>query len=277
MTSNILFFLRGQLGSRPSRESWLELDPSYLSSAWGERGEIRPIVAWGAFFSCLGWFLILAPLIQTAFVLSRGGKRLVGPHLFMVSVAISATIIELLAHLMEVGLTGAEQLISKDFNLDNWTSQGDGTGWRVLELISITVRGMLLWIDAFESLALFGFMIVMHVSVSREGAEMGKGFTDSSSPRLHTFTKAFALYGLFVGLLCGLDFLAYALRFVNFLTFMRMARYMHIILGVVFFPIWLLCLAWQLPKATQRYEIDEKRSVMQLEEMTRFIENSETK
>ena len=137
---------------------------------------------------------------------------------------------------------------------------------------------MLLWIDAFESLALFGFMIVVHVSVSREGAEPGKGLAadGSSSPRQPAFTRTFALYGLFVGILCGLDFVAYALRFASFVTFTRMARYMHLIVGVVFFPIWLLSLAWQLPKATQRYEIDEKRSAVQLEEMARFIESSGT-
>ena len=70
-------------------------------------------------------------------------------------------IIELLARLLTVGMTNAAQWLAKDFNLDDWDSEGDGTGWRVLEMIHIVTRGMVLWIDAFEALALLGIAIVI--------------------------------------------------------------------------------------------------------------------
>ena len=82
--------------------------------------------------------------------------------------AIAGSIIELLARLMTVGMTNASEWLARDFNLDDWDTQGDGTGWRVLEMIHIVTRGMTLWIDAFESLALFGIVALIFYSVMAE-------------------------------------------------------------------------------------------------------------
>ena len=78
-----------------------------------------------------------------------------GLHMALASLGICGGIIELLARLLTVGMTNAAQWLAKDFNLDNWDTTGDGTGWRVLEMIHIVTRGMILWIDAFEALAFF--------------------------------------------------------------------------------------------------------------------------
>ena len=74
-----------------------------------------------------------------------------------------------------------------------------------------------------------------------------------------TFSKCLANYGLFVGLLALLDFVADLLRFVNWPLFGRMAMIMNILLGVIFLPVWLLCLARELPSATERFEREEGR------------------
>ena len=47
----------------------------------------------------------------------------------------------MLARLLLVGMNNAAEWLAKDFNLDSWTSENDGTGWRVLEMIHIVTRG----------------------------------------------------------------------------------------------------------------------------------------
>ena len=213
--------------------------------------------------------------------------------------AVCGGIIELMARLLTVGMTNASQWLAKDFNLDDWDSQGDGTGWRVLEMIHIVTRGMLLWIDAFEALALFGIVVLIFYSVATEpkfrmkrhqasrsaventahddGADAASDPPPSAAPpqaafaavstkvaTKPTFTKCFTWYGLFVGLLALVDFTADVLRFVNWSLFGRIAMATNILLGVIFLPIWLLCLARQLPLSTERFEREEKRAAVLL-------------
>jgi hypothetical protein len=212
------------------------------------------------------------------------------PTVFISKLALCGGIIELLARLLVAGMTNASLWIAQDFNLEDWDN-GDvmGTGWRVLEMIHIVTAGMLLWIDAFESLALFGIVSVIFYSVETEprflakrrnnnaapaivventwnedgaslssGAAAGAG-TTSKVPVKPTFSYCFASYGLFVGLLALLDFVADVLRFVNWSMFGRMAMAMNVVLGVIFLPIWILFLACELPAATERYELEESR------------------
>lgn len=219
--------------------------------------------------------------------------------------AIAGSIIELLARLMTVGMTNASEWLARDFNLDDWDTQGDGTGWRVLEMIHIVTRGMTLWIDAFESLALFGIVALIFYSVMAEpkykmkrsasqsivvngesseddGADAASGTSGSTAsttapastsppqsafaavstkvPIKPTFTKCFAWFGLFIGTLAIVDFLADVLRFVDWKFFGRIAMATNVLLGAIFLPIWLLCLARQLPMATERFEREEKRA-----------------
>jgi len=74
-----------------------------------------------------------------------------------------------------------------------------------------------------------------------------------------TFSKCFVWYGLFVGLLAIVDFLADVLRFVNWRIFGRVAIATNTLLGVFFLPVWILCLAQQLAAATEHFEREEMR------------------
>ena len=206
--------------------------------------------------------------------------------------AICGGIIELLARLLVAGMTNASLWLAQDFNLEDW-DDGDvmGTGWRVLEMIHIVTAGMLLWIDAFESLALFGIVSVIFYSIETEPRFEVKRRNDNAAPAIvventwneddaspssgaaagaaegtttkvpvkPTFSQCFANYGLFVGLLALLDFVADVCRFVNWSVFGRMAMAMNLVLGVFLLPIWLLVLAKELPAATARYEREESR------------------
>ncbi len=172
---------------------------------------------------------------------------------------------------------------------------------------------MLLWIDAFESLALFGIFALLFYSVTTETAlikrDLAKKLTnetengvmkdvfESSSdcadyeesastpppaafevaPERSTassesfgivkpsFSKRFVYFGLFVGSIALLDFFAEIFRFLNWTLFGRLSMLTNIFMGGVLFPIWLTCLAWQLPGATVRFETAEHRARVSLE------------
>lgn len=216
-----------------------------------------------------------------------------------------------------VGMTNAAMWLSKDFNLSNWTSEtsNDGTGWRVLEMIHTVTHGMLctshsllplvfciklmfgcftgmiLWVDAFETLIMFGIVTVIYYSVSSElsprssgtvedesaglgsdsmdriGVELdtisnpdstppSKAFNDlSSKVAIHTtFNKCFINYGVFLGAVSIIDFIMDVLRFVNWKVFGSLSMALNVIIGVILLPVWLLIFAKQLPVATEKFE-----------------------
>jgi hypothetical protein len=157
--------------------------------------------------------------------------------------------------------------------------------------------GMTVWVDAFESLAMFGIVYLLFFSVSTESKyktkrssdripdDQGLDLDDSDnmdrigveldaisnpdtnqpptsafngvSPKVEippTFNKCFINYGLFIGAISIIDFVADVLRFVNWKVFGRLAMAINVVVGVVLLPIWLLIFAKQLPAATERFE-----------------------
>mmetsp|Transcript_22002 Transcript_22002/g.46300 ORF Transcript_22002/g.46300 Transcript_22002/m.46300 type:complete len:368 (-) Transcript_22002:219-1322(-) len=334
-TSNILFIVHGAFlykshhtgqddgssNSGFSFNTWKQLDPSYIEERWEVQRNERPILMCAVLFGILAWFSMMGPLVQSAWVLSRGGRRLVGPHVMLAMLAVCGGIIELLARLFYAGMMNASQWLAKDFNLDDWGGEPEGTGWRVLEMIHIVTRGMLLWVDAFEALTFFGIVVILFYSVSTErtiikqtlDSERSRAENDnksisvdgesssdvgdedesttrqrqkkphSSTPPLSafaavsgntsttliivkpSFTKRFVYFGLLIGIISLVDFIADVLRFVNWKLFERIAMATNIIVGVILLPIWLLCLAWQLPGATERFERAEGRAKILLD------------
>mmetsp|Transcript_12037 Transcript_12037/g.21877 ORF Transcript_12037/g.21877 Transcript_12037/m.21877 type:complete len:115 (+) Transcript_12037:881-1225(+) len=63
------------------------------------------------------------------------------------------------------------------------------------------------------------------------------------------FGRKWACFGLFIGVLCLVDFAADIARFVSWRTFEKVALTISIFNSVLFIPLWLLELARQLPKA----------------------------
>ncbi|KAK1739456.1 hypothetical protein QTG54_009999 [Skeletonema marinoi] len=293
---------------------WKDLDPIYIQSRWIQREDSRALMMSAALFGTLAWFFLMVPIVQSAWILSRGGRRLVGPHLLMASLGVVGGIIELLTRLIAVGMNNAQEWLAKDFNLSDWGSEGEssGDGWRVLEMIHIVTRGMLLWIDSFEALAIFGIVVIIWYSVGLEpkfksvkrSLSVDTGVVASSPESENaiiiedeaeesldddsqevpttqqppssafaavsattkvavkpTFTKCFTYYGLFVGFLSAIDFVAAVLRFINWPLFGRIAMVTQTLVGVIFLPIWLLIFAKQLGRATDSFEREEQRRV----------------
>ena len=62
-------------------------------------------------------------------------------HIAIQKLAVFGSLIELLARLLVVGMNNALIWLAKDFNLSNWTSENDGIGWRVLDMIHTVAHG----------------------------------------------------------------------------------------------------------------------------------------
>jgi len=72
---------------------------------------------------------------------------------------------------MIIGVDSVSHWMASDFNLSSWNYRNDGIGWRVLEMVYETCNGIIVWIDAFEWLALSGVLIIIYASVDSEKRE----------------------------------------------------------------------------------------------------------
>lgn len=70
-----------------NEQHWKDLDPDYIQSRWIHREDSRVLLMCAALFGVVAWFFLIVPIVQSAWILSKGGKRLVGPHIFMASVS----------------------------------------------------------------------------------------------------------------------------------------------------------------------------------------------
>lgn len=66
---------------------WKELDSIYIQERWVHQEASRPLMTWAGLFGCMAWFWFMVPILQSAWILSRGGKRLVGVHAMLASVS----------------------------------------------------------------------------------------------------------------------------------------------------------------------------------------------
>eukprot|EP00986_Skeletonema_menzelii_P012188 scaffold6609_cov141-Skeletonema_menzelii.AAC.10 len=320
-TSNILYVVHGALLMKQNSSSQnisSENDATINNNIYDDNNNYNQAQAHSHFHPINFNFTVSAHYVSaiavTPTTYDHWGRRLVGPHLLMASLGVVGGIIELLARLIAVGMNNAQGWLAKDFNLSDWGSEGEssGDGWRVLEMIHIVTRGMLLWIDSFEALAIFGIVIIIWYSVGLEpkfksvkrslsvdtgvvaGSPESENITleDDAEESLDddsqvvasttqqppssafeavsastkvkvkpTFTKCFTYFGLLVGLLSAVDFVAAVLRFINWPLFSRIAMVTQSLVGVIFLPIWLLIFSKQLGRATVSFEREEQRRI----------------
>mmetsp|Transcript_21330 Transcript_21330/g.31247 ORF Transcript_21330/g.31247 Transcript_21330/m.31247 type:complete len:277 (+) Transcript_21330:176-1006(+) len=220
-------------------ELWKELDIDYIQNGWDTLYNRRFFGLVGGLLNAAAWFTLCVPVIEVAWILSKGGKRKLGVHTLMGTLAIGGGVAEILSHLMMVGLENVAGRMSKDFNLDDWVNFNDGTGWRVLEMTTMESYGLVLWVDAFEWLALFGVLLTI--------------FTSARTEKEPSFGKHWANFGVFIAVLCLVDFLANIAIFDERGLFMIITIVISIANTLIFIPVWLLFLARQLPLASPNY------------------------
>lgn len=232
-------------------ESWEKLDPDFLREVFANRAKMSTLSGITSIMSALSIFALIIPMIQVSWILSQGGKRHVGLHAAVCVLAMACGFTELITSLMMIGARGAFSFIVEMFDLDDWQLQrdndedsgGDGTGYRVLEMIDIVVNGMATWMDAFEWVSTFAIMTILFFLVK---AERNSGKV--------TFGKKWSYLGLAIGFFGLFEFIASILRMTSWVFYSRMSFVILICNTLVLLPIWLFVLGRQLPAVRASFE-----------------------
>lgn len=222
---------------------WKSLDPNYLIELWDYRSSVMPLFQAASLFDAFGWLFMTVPIIQLAWALSYGGKRLTAMHTAIAAFAIIACFTEVTSRLLFLGSWGSAHEIYTSFNLENWvgsTSQ-DLAGWRSLEVNWMVVEGLLQWVDAFEWICLFSILTLVYISVGTQMEEARK------------LPMWWARIGLLISFLTIIDFTSDLLHLEEWVSFAKFSVFIAIANTLVLLPIWLVYLAFSLHKILPEY------------------------
>lgn len=245
-TGNLLIFIFYAQESRREHfdyDEYVQLDPELLQKEWEFRVSQRPKFLAAGIINALGWFFFSFPMIQLAWILSQRGAKSLWIHIAIAILALTGSFTEWISRFLYIGSSMATELLYKDFNLDNWIggNADDGIGWRTLEIVHVVTSGLILFIDAFEWMALCLILLLVHISVRRWRV------VDST-----TFGCCWNSLGLFIALLSLLDFVAEVLRLDGFQLFGTVAFVYSFFNRLIFLPIWLIMLGCKLPYAAMK-------------------------
>jgi len=231
---------------------WKEFEGTYLQERWNYRVDHGGIHHTSSIINAVAWLVFTIPLLHAVWLLhnttTRSSSRSL--HLAVALLAIGGAVIELLSALLTVGSNQSLNWIAREFTLDDWGD--DLLGYKVLEVVAMTVHGSLLWIDACEWLFLaiiFGFLLL---SVYRSNREV--------------FSLTWASFGMCMAVLCLIEFVADVLRFQDWRTFSNVANMVSILNRLVLFPIWLMWLGRQI--ITSQKNDDEGTSSFMIKSST---------
>lgn len=227
-------------------DDWLALEPQFLEELWIERANARLLQVDMSIFSALAWFSFVIPVTQTAFLLSEGGTRLTGLHISIVALVLGASMSELLSHMMNIGMNGAIRWMVNDFNLSDWgvSANGvDGVGYRVVEILHILSKGIVVWVDSFEWLALSAITFFICLSIKNDSKE---------TP---TFSSYFGGLSAVITLCSFVTFACNVFQLTQFHTWVPLILTTLILNAFILLPLWLWYLSTAIPAAKARYEV----------------------
>lgn len=160
---------------------------------------------------------------------------------------------ELIARLINTGVSDALAILSTKVNLDDWASASSGeldeVGWRVVEMLHISVRSMSKWIDCFEWICLFVALSIFTLShifelryiISLE--DNGRNSRRKST----TFSRKLAIVGLIVAMSSLLEFIGLIARTISWKSWSFISFVISMMNSMVFLPVWLIQLSRELP------------------------------
>jgi formate hydrogenlyase subunit 4 len=105
----------------------------------------------------------------------------------------------------------------------------------------LRLTGLVLWIDAFEWIALFCILILIYFSVGTQPKEKRK------------LSIWWARMGLFIAFLTFIDFSADVLRLEDWQTFTEIAIVVAVVNTLMLLPSWLIILSCTLHKVMPDY------------------------
>jgi len=227
-------------------DEWHRLDPNFLADMWEQRTVARAIKVNASIFNAVAWFSLIVPVSQAAYLLSEGGSRMIGLHLSIVVLVFGGSLSELLSHMMRIGFDTSIRWMANSFNLNDWnasSSGDDGIGWRVMELLRLMGRGVVVWIDAFEWLALAGITFLVFLSMRNDKKEVP------------TFTPYFAGLSFGITLFSFINFSSNVYKLTAYKSWVPLTISMTFFNSIILLPMWLYNLSGSIPAAKARFEV----------------------
>jgi hypothetical protein len=227
-----------------SYEDYVDLDPGYLEMEWGFRNLARPLYISAGVFNTFAWFFLMFPVAQLAWILSQGGTRWISVHVSIAILILTGSLTEWISHVLYIGSSTTTTLLTQQFNLNNWittdTENPDGIGWRTVEVTHIVSFGLVSIIGAIEWIILSIVMMLIFMSVRRWQSTVDQT----------TFSPLWNALGLFISLMCVLEFVTEILRLNGMKYFAEIAFWYSSFLRIILFPLWLLVLGSRLSYAS---------------------------
>ena len=243
-------------------DEYKEMDTELIEEDWKLRRDLQPLAIVSGFVNVLAWVTFCIPLLQTAWKLSMGGKRLVGLHSSIGVLAMAASMIELLSTLLATGSSTAMIWMSTEFNLDRWldsNKEDDHIGWRVLEVTAVAIHGIFLWVDAIEVLFAATILVLLFVSIQRQvniqfvraGDDEAQPLSSSSGRPKHPrpfLSRNFGGYCLVLSWISLVEFAVEVLRLESWIPYTEVATVVKLVSRFLFWPLWFLWLGEQLAR-----------------------------
>jgi hypothetical protein len=244
---NIVYIVKERNRSNFDWEEWSNLETDYIETEWDFRLDHNALASAGGWLNAIAWAVFCFPILQLTWMLSyQGTSTALWIHVSIGILALGASMTEWIARLFWAGSNLASTHLIHKFNLDVWLRADlatlypqDELGWLVLEINHIVASGFIWFVDAFEWLSLAFMFILLYVSIRQWRATQ-----DTTS-----FGACWNNMGLLLGFFCIFEFIAQILRFEGFQTSGAIAVVFAIINRLVLMPIWILTLAFALPRA----------------------------
>ncbi len=254
MTSNILDIVLMTNGKYQDvdRDTLLELLPEVIEQDWMSRIDQKALFYAAGYLNAAFWIIFTLPVIELAWILSRSGTQALVWNAGIVAFVLGGAWTEWFSTIFWVGMNSASYNVAMYFNLEEWLrpdiaaqfglTDGDGLGWRDLELNYIAASGTVWFVGIFEWLCLAGIFTFSFFSVLQWRKQ------DQSS-----FGARWNGLGLFIGLLALVEFAIEIVLFEGYevagailLLYMALNR-------LILIPAWMISLGYQLPRATQSH------------------------
>mmetsp|Transcript_40516 Transcript_40516/g.97798 ORF Transcript_40516/g.97798 Transcript_40516/m.97798 type:complete len:284 (+) Transcript_40516:102-953(+) len=247
----ILFGRRHGSHSESNFSLMKAMDGDYLRTQWTDiDGLLHSLRIVQSIMHILAWVITATVLFRAAWLQSSRGTSSMGLHCSIAFLGSTVAIVELLVHMLMLGSMMALQWMASDFTMENWyeidglgSDQQDLIGWKVLEVVSISAHGMLLWVDTIEYFLLATLLILLFISTKGQASPL---------------STSWSCFGLFIAILCILDVASEVLRFTNWRLFSQVCFWISTANRCILFPNWLMWLGVQLAVAptAMKQEID---------------------
>lgn len=229
------------------KKNYYQLIPQNIENEWDSKIDARALEYSAGFLKGAFWVVFTLPIVEMAWVLSRRGTRSLGCNVGIAIFALAGSWSKWFSAILWNGIYVAFVQLTTNFNLSNWLTpelaeqfniDEDGIGWSTVETNYIVFRGMTLIVDAVDWLCLTIIFTLTFFSVKEWRKE------DYS-----TFGGKWNALGLFIGLLCGIQFVleivgATGIKF-SYVLFILYA----ILTRLALIPLWIIILGFQLTRA----------------------------